>query len=150
MIELCFFSLDQWGIKIHLLWGKCLNIPHWSRSLSTNERWQHVEYFSKSKTRVGRHSLVKLTYSGGNCWCPCLFFLTMISSSLLKSSWTWELHSLEIKLCPDNKVRDAYQTWGWSLPGLAYNSQLITHVYVTLADECPVKSCCQKLGKAAK
>ena len=28
MIELCFFSLDQWEIKIHLLWGKCFNIPH--------------------------------------------------------------------------------------------------------------------------
>ena len=28
MIELCFFSLDQWEIRIHLLWGKCFNIPH--------------------------------------------------------------------------------------------------------------------------
>ena len=38
MIELCFFSLDQWEIRIHLLWGKCFNFPHWSRSQSTNER----------------------------------------------------------------------------------------------------------------
>ena len=28
MIELCYFSLDQWDIRIHLLWGKCFNIPH--------------------------------------------------------------------------------------------------------------------------
>ena len=28
MIELCYFSLDQWEIRIHLLWGKCFNIPH--------------------------------------------------------------------------------------------------------------------------
>ena len=28
MKELCFFSLDQWEISLHLLWGKCLNIPH--------------------------------------------------------------------------------------------------------------------------
>ena len=28
MKELCFFSLDQWEISIHLLWGKCFNIPH--------------------------------------------------------------------------------------------------------------------------
>ena len=27
-IELCFFSLDQWEIRIHLLSGKCFNIPH--------------------------------------------------------------------------------------------------------------------------
>ena len=28
MIELCYFSLYQWGIRIHLLWGECFNIPH--------------------------------------------------------------------------------------------------------------------------
>ena len=28
MIELCYFSFDQWEIRIHLLWGKCFNIPH--------------------------------------------------------------------------------------------------------------------------
>ena len=28
MLELCYFSLDQWEIWIHLLWGKCFNIPH--------------------------------------------------------------------------------------------------------------------------
>ena len=28
MIELCFFSLDQWEIRIHLLWEKCFKIPH--------------------------------------------------------------------------------------------------------------------------
>ena len=28
MKELCFFSLDQWEISTHLLWGKCFNIPH--------------------------------------------------------------------------------------------------------------------------
>ena len=27
-IELCYFSLDQWEIRIHLLWGKCFNSPH--------------------------------------------------------------------------------------------------------------------------
>ena len=38
MIELCYFSLHQWEIKIHMLWGKCFNIPHWLRSHSTNGR----------------------------------------------------------------------------------------------------------------
>ena len=28
MIEICYFSLDQWEIRIHLLSGKCFNIPH--------------------------------------------------------------------------------------------------------------------------
>ena len=28
MIELCYFSLNQWEMRIHLLWGKCFNIPH--------------------------------------------------------------------------------------------------------------------------
>ena len=28
MIEICYFSLDQWEIRIHLLWGKFFNIPH--------------------------------------------------------------------------------------------------------------------------
>ena len=28
MIALCFFSLDQWEIMIHLLWEKCFKIPH--------------------------------------------------------------------------------------------------------------------------
>ena len=28
MIELCYFSLDQWEIRIHPLWGKSFNIPH--------------------------------------------------------------------------------------------------------------------------
>ena len=27
MMELCCFSLDQWEIRIHLLWGKSFNIP---------------------------------------------------------------------------------------------------------------------------
>ena len=27
IIELCFFSLDQWEIRIHLLWGISFNIP---------------------------------------------------------------------------------------------------------------------------
>ena len=49
MIELCYFSLDQWDIKIHLLWGKCFNIPHWPRSHSTNyRRLQHIEKLSKT------------------------------------------------------------------------------------------------------
>ena len=53
MIELCYFSLHQSVIKIHMLWGKCFNIPHWLRSHSTNGRLQHIEELSKSKTRVG-------------------------------------------------------------------------------------------------
>ena len=28
MIEICYFSLDQWEIRIHLISGKCFNIPH--------------------------------------------------------------------------------------------------------------------------
>ena len=43
MIELCYFSLDQWEIKIHLLWGICFNIPHWPRSQLTNGRLQHIK-----------------------------------------------------------------------------------------------------------
>ena len=43
LIELCFFSLDQGEINIHLLWGKCFNIPHWLRSHSTNGRLQQIE-----------------------------------------------------------------------------------------------------------
>ena len=27
MMEVCYFSLDQWEISIHLLWGKCFNVP---------------------------------------------------------------------------------------------------------------------------
>ena len=50
MIELCYFSLDQWEITIHLLWGKCFNIPHWPRSHSTNGRLQHIEDLSKSSS----------------------------------------------------------------------------------------------------
>ena len=53
MIELCFFSLHQWEIKVHLLWGKSFNTPHWPRNHSTNGRLQHIEELSKSKTRVG-------------------------------------------------------------------------------------------------
>ena len=37
MKELCYFCLDQqWEIKIHLLWGKCFNVPHWPKSHFTN------------------------------------------------------------------------------------------------------------------
>ena len=40
MIELCYFSLHQWEIKIHMLWGKCFNVllVMALRSLSTNAR----------------------------------------------------------------------------------------------------------------
>ena len=48
MIELCYFCLDQWEIKIHLLCRKSFNIPDWPR-----RRLQHIEELSKSKTRVG-------------------------------------------------------------------------------------------------
>ena len=47
MVDLCF-SLDQWEIKKHLLWGKCFSIPHWPRSHSTNTRLQHNEKLSKT------------------------------------------------------------------------------------------------------
>ena len=43
MIELCYFSLDQWGIGIHLLWGICFKIPHWPKSHLTNGRLQHIK-----------------------------------------------------------------------------------------------------------
>ena len=29
MIEFCYFPLDQWEIRIHLLWGKCFNSPQY-------------------------------------------------------------------------------------------------------------------------
>ena len=48
MVELCFFSLHQWEIKIYLLCGKYFNIPHWPRSHSTNRRLQHIEKLSKT------------------------------------------------------------------------------------------------------
>ena len=50
MIELCFLSLDQWEIKVHLLWGKSFNTPHWPRNHSTNGRFQQIEELSKFKT----------------------------------------------------------------------------------------------------
>ena len=66
MIQLCYFSLDQWELKIHLLWGKYFNITHWLRSHSTNRRLQHIEEISKSKTRIqNRHGLVKGTLFWG-------------------------------------------------------------------------------------
>ena len=43
MIELCYFSLDQWEIKIHVLWGICFNIPHWPWSHLTNGIFQHIK-----------------------------------------------------------------------------------------------------------
>ena len=48
ILELCFFSLHQWEIKIHLLWGECFNIPHWPRSHLTTRRLQHIEKLSKT------------------------------------------------------------------------------------------------------
>ena len=53
MIELWYFSLDQWEVKIHLLWGKSFHISHSLRSHLTYGRLQHIEYFSKSKTEQG-------------------------------------------------------------------------------------------------
>ena len=51
MIELCFFSLDQWEIRIHLLWVKCFNIPH------------HCDPHS-NQTKFNDYSALD------NCWCP--------------------------------------------------------------------------------
>ena len=39
MIELCFFSLDQWDIRIHLLWGKCFNIAHHCDPRLNQTKW---------------------------------------------------------------------------------------------------------------
>ena len=39
MIELCYFSLDQWEIRIHLLWEKCFNIPHHCDPHSNQTKW---------------------------------------------------------------------------------------------------------------
>ena len=67
MIELCFFSLDQWEIKIHLIWGKCFNIPHWPRSHSTNRRLQHIEKLSKTYSHLDQtklNGLLLLTIHG--------------------------------------------------------------------------------------
>ena len=65
MIELCYFSLDQWEIKIHLLWGKYFNIPHWPRSHSIAAHWRAFQIQDKS-----RHGLDKMTFSGDNWWRP--------------------------------------------------------------------------------
>ena len=48
MIELCYLPLNQWEIKIHLLWGICFNTPRWPRSHSTNRRLQHIGELTKS------------------------------------------------------------------------------------------------------
>ena len=68
MIELCYFSLDQWDIKIHLLWGKCFNIPHWPKSHSTNRRLQHIEdlFWGPSFRPNQTYWLIALD----NWWCP--------------------------------------------------------------------------------
>ena len=107
MIELCYFSLHQWEIKIHLLWGKCFNIPHWLRSHLTNGRLQHIEDLSKSSSLWPsfRPNQIKWLIALDNCWCPwvvpiisCPFFpvllllvfniLTMIVS-YFPIFWVW-------------------------------------------------------------
>ena len=37
--ELCHFSLDWWQVKIHLLQGKCFNIPHHCDPHSSQTKW---------------------------------------------------------------------------------------------------------------
>ena len=39
MIELCYFSLDQWEIRLRLLWGKSFNIPH-----SCDPHWNQTKF----------------------------------------------------------------------------------------------------------
>ena len=67
MKELCFFSLDQWEIYIHLLWGKCFNIPHWLRSHSTNGRLQQIEKIHHCDPHLNQtkfNDLLPLTIDG--------------------------------------------------------------------------------------
>ena len=83
MIELCFFSLDQWERKIHMLWGKSFNIPHWPRSHSTNRRLQHIEKVSKTYSgdphldQTKLNDLILLTIHG--VLVTCLFKCSSIS-----------------------------------------------------------------------
>ena len=37
MIALCFSSLDQWQIRIHLLWEKCFKVPHYLNQTKFND-----------------------------------------------------------------------------------------------------------------
>ena len=67
MLEHCYFSLDQWEIKVHLLWGKWFNIPLWPfDQCDTATHWW--PFWMQVKSRYG---LVKLTYFGENCCCIC-------------------------------------------------------------------------------
>ena len=61
IIELCYYSLAQWEMKIHRLWGKSFNISHWPRSHLTNGILQQIEDLLKSKTRIRMVWLICLT-----------------------------------------------------------------------------------------
>ena len=82
MKELCYFCLDQqWEIKIHLLWGKCFNVPHWPKSHFTNG------------TRVGMVWLKLLilgTIDGVLCIVKFIFAKKIIWQSQVKNCWTSE------------------------------------------------------------
>ena len=65
MIELCFFfSLDQWELKIHLLWGKCFNNTHWSEASRPMQDSNTLKSFLIPRQELTKPCL--MTY------CPCL------------------------------------------------------------------------------
>ena len=119
MLEHCNFSLDQWEIKVHLLWGKCFNIPLWPfDQCDTATHWW--PFWMQVKSRYG---LVKLTYFGDNCCCICedgdktkmgLTDNTLGIQSLarfkLKENWEFSLWQL-------SKKNSVVTGWRSSWPG---------------------------------
>ena len=105
MIELCYFSLDQWEMKIHMLWGKCFIsiflIALVKKPLDQCEIARHWRAFLIQDK--SRHGLVKMTYSQDNCWCPCyehdvktLKIKGMLQSATAWQQWKWTINQQEI------------------------------------------------------
>ena len=53
MIALCFFSLDQWEIRKHLLWEKCFKIPHNYLPKREFEKWKsYILFFTPDSNQT--------------------------------------------------------------------------------------------------
>ena len=72
MIELWFFSFNEWEFKIHLLRGRCFNITRWSEAFRPMRDSDTLKSFliPRQEWPSFRPNQILWIIALENCWCP--------------------------------------------------------------------------------
>ena len=102
MIELCYFSLGQWEIRIHLLWGKCFHIPHHCdphlNQTKFNDLLPLTIHGVLESVNCGSNSILKVRFFGTSCTFILSLYQQRHKAKYIEHKYTTRM-CLIVKFC---------------------------------------------------